>query len=276
MKQHVKLYEDYLGGYFKTKAGVKHWLDDRGIKNYTINEDLTVDVDGDVDLKGYQLTHLPVQFGEVQSTFQINLNHLTTLKGCPKYVGGYFYCDDNNLTSLEGCPTYIGGDFHCDYNKLKELRYGPDRVGGDYVCSNNELTDLVGLPLHTLNSDLNCQNNKLTTLEGIPQLVKGKIHCQGNKLESLLFAPKKPWNYYDNPCTKIYDRLDFTIEAHIESLLKFCKYPSHYITNLERDFPERYEELLKKSRELRFKLELEDEELTNTYNKVSDIEKGYF
>ena len=33
-----------------TKEQIKQWLDKMGVENYTINKNLTVDVDGSVDL----------------------------------------------------------------------------------------------------------------------------------------------------------------------------------------------------------------------------------
>jgi hypothetical protein len=44
------------------------------------------------------------------------VNKLTTLEGCPKYIGDSFYCGYNALTTLEGCPSYVGGYFECRYN----------------------------------------------------------------------------------------------------------------------------------------------------------------
>jgi hypothetical protein len=86
------------------------------LENYTINHDDTIDVDGDVYLETYldDMEKLPVKFGKVSGYFYCGLNNLTTLEGCPKYIGGDFDCSDNYLTTLEGCPKYIGGDFGCD------------------------------------------------------------------------------------------------------------------------------------------------------------------
>ena len=64
-----------------------------GVKNYTINEDLSVDVDGDLQLtkKG---------------------TGLTSLKGCPEYIGGDFDCSKlfpqlNPPTITSGLPTNV-------------------------------------------------------------------------------------------------------------------------------------------------------------------------
>jgi hypothetical protein len=83
--------------------------------SYIINSNDTIDVDGDVDLeKILNNMKLPVKFGKVSGIFSCNFNELTTLEGCPNYVGGDFSCNFNNLTSLEYCPKYIGGCFYCE------------------------------------------------------------------------------------------------------------------------------------------------------------------
>jgi hypothetical protein len=86
------------------------------LENYTINSDGTIDVDGDVELwnKLGDMEKLPVKFGKVSDDFFCLNNNLTTLEGCPKYVGRHFLYGGNNLTSLEHCPKYIGSDFGGD------------------------------------------------------------------------------------------------------------------------------------------------------------------
>jgi hypothetical protein len=65
------------------------------IKNHTINSDNTVDVNGNVDLYNRlgDMKKLPVKFGKVSGSFSCGGNKLTTLEGCPKYIGGNFYGD---------------------------------------------------------------------------------------------------------------------------------------------------------------------------------------
>jgi hypothetical protein len=65
-----------------------------GIENYTINDDGTVDVDGNVNLGNKGLTKLPLRF---------------------RNVSGYFYCHVNQLISLEGAPQKVGGNFYYPY-----------------------------------------------------------------------------------------------------------------------------------------------------------------
>jgi hypothetical protein len=86
------------------------------LENYTINPDDTVDINGDVNLwKALgNMKKLPVKFGKVSGHFSCSYNKLTTLEGCPTYVGEDFFCSGNNLTTLVGCPNYIGGNFYCN------------------------------------------------------------------------------------------------------------------------------------------------------------------
>ena len=60
------------------------------------------------------MTKLPVKFGKVSGNFDCCKNNLTTLEGCPDYVGGDFSCWNNKLTTLEHRPTYDGHKFGSD------------------------------------------------------------------------------------------------------------------------------------------------------------------
>ena len=109
-----------------------------GIKNYTINEDGSIDVNDNVWLNSKGLTELPLVFNKVNGDFNCSGNQLTTLKGCPRWVGGYFYCDFNDLTSLEFSPEYVGGSFGCTDNDLTDLVGSPKEVGGYFYCASNQ------------------------------------------------------------------------------------------------------------------------------------------
>jgi len=78
------------------------------IKNYTINKDGSIDVDGDVFLYKRNLNKLPLNFNKVSGVFYCDNNELTSLVGAPKEVGGSFYCDNNKLISLKGAPNRVG------------------------------------------------------------------------------------------------------------------------------------------------------------------------
>ena len=115
------------------------------IENYTINEDSTVEVDGNVDLYDKRLTKLPLKFGKVSGNFSCLYNQLISLEGAPLSVGGYFNCISNQLKSLEGAPLSVGGNFYCDSNQLKSLSGISGRISGGIYCYNNQLRDVKGV-----------------------------------------------------------------------------------------------------------------------------------
>ncbi len=109
------------------------------IKNYTVNSDGSIDVDGNVYLDNRKLTKLPLKFNNVNGSFYCPYNKLTTLEGSPKSIMGSFDCSNNKLTNLKNSPKYVFGNFYCGGNLLKSLSDGPDKVDGNFYCKNNKL-----------------------------------------------------------------------------------------------------------------------------------------
>ena len=153
---------------FKTQRRkmIESWLKEYDIENYTINDDLTIDVDGSVNLFRRDLIELPdyIQFGVVRGNFHCGSNKLTSLRGVPREVGGSFNCGINKLTSLEGAPEKVGNVFNCTYNNITSLKGAPKEVGGDFYCSVNELTSLIGAPKEVRGS-FYCSHNKVSFTE---------------------------------------------------------------------------------------------------------------
>jgi hypothetical protein len=104
------------------------------ITNYTINDDGSIDVNGNVNLSDKGLTELPLTFNKVTGWFDCGRNNLTTLKGSPRWIGGGFYCDHNILTSLEFSPDYVDRDFWCNNNQLTD-NYCDSEIGGKFYTS---------------------------------------------------------------------------------------------------------------------------------------------
>jgi hypothetical protein len=112
------------------------------IQNYTINDDFTIDVDGDVNLslgfsKHRVSTKIPLKFNKTSGYFACQYKFLTTLEGSPKEVGGSFFCSGNELTSLKGGPKRVSGNFVCSHNQLTSLEGAPEYVGGNFNCHDN-------------------------------------------------------------------------------------------------------------------------------------------
>lgn len=155
--KYIKLFEN-----FKDKEELEEELNffEFNITNHTINDDLTIDVDGDVVFYGLDLYKIPFKFGKVT---------------------GNFICNSNKLESLEGCPYYVGKMFNCSSNNLKSLEYGPKEVGGPYDCTFNELDNLDGIAPE-IGDSLYCHDNNITNLDIISN-IEGDIYCGSNNLD---------------------------------------------------------------------------------------------
>jgi len=146
---HKNVYDDKENNYYNynfDKLSVEEILKLLNIKNYTINPDETIDVDGNVNLAYKGLTIIPLKFNKVTGSFSCKNNELVSLEGCPNYVGGDFYCSYNQLTSLEGCPKEVGGDFWFESNKLTSLNGYPKKIGGsDIRYRENPIEPIIDL-----------------------------------------------------------------------------------------------------------------------------------
>lgn len=146
----MRTLKDYIlteNNFFKNlgigqEVQIRKWLDEHDIEKYTINDDLTIDVKGSVDLNGFTDKKLPdyIQFGKITEYFYIyGCPKLESLEGCPKEVGIDFYCFNcKNLESLKGAPKEVGSDFWCNNcSNLKSLEGCPKKVGGGFWCYNS-------------------------------------------------------------------------------------------------------------------------------------------
>lgn len=178
------LYESILSS---TDAGresiiqsIETWLEEYGIKLYTINDKLEVNLLGGANLDKKDLKELPsyIQFGVVRGDFFCSYNKLTSLRGFPKEVRGNFFCNWNELTTLKGAPREVRGKFYCIGNNLTTLEGAPEKVGEIFDCSDNNLVSLKGAPKE-VGWDFNCMGNKLKSLKGAPRKA-GNFKCGHN------------------------------------------------------------------------------------------------
>lgn len=176
------------------KEEIIDWLKAHNIKNYFIYDDLTVDVDGNIDLANSNLEIIPIQFHVIKGYFDCSGNKLISLKGCPKYIDGSFYCNNNQLLNLEGGPETVTEHYDCNDNALISLKGLAKNIGKDFTCGNNKLTKLEYLP-HEIKGNLSIDNNQLTSLEGCSQIIAQNFSCNNNNLTSLEYAPKTIGNY---------------------------------------------------------------------------------
>lgn len=126
---------------------VKRYCDQYQIKNYTINIDDSVDVDGDVYLSSKLLGKIPIKFNRVSGSFTISNNRLESLENVPQFVGENFNAAFCGLTSLEHSPEYVGGNFRISFNEIKSFQGAPKSVGGILDVSNNFISDFSECPI---------------------------------------------------------------------------------------------------------------------------------
>lgn len=167
-----------------------------------------LDVDGDVLLHNKMINNIPVKFGK---------------------VNGNFYCSSsdsilsNSLTSLEGCPSYVGGDFQCMHNLLTSLEGAPEIVDGDFLCYSNKLTNLIGSPKY-VGGRFDCSHNKLTSLEGCSD-IGDVLNITYNKLYDLYdIGNVKTLYSWNNPVHEIYKLLE---ETNV-NIMEFVKYLNEF------------------------------------------------
>ena len=116
-----KIFESNGPNFPTTREEVIEVCEKYKIEKYSINDDLSIDVDGDVYLDSQSLEHLPLKFN---------------------YVSGVFYCSYNKLKSLEGGLQTVGGHFGCEDNKLRDLEHFPE-VSGSINIEGNTVNLLV-------------------------------------------------------------------------------------------------------------------------------------
>lgn len=156
----------------KTKEEIVSWLDMTKIRNYNINNNLTVDVDGDVNLSLRSFVFLPIQFGNVEGFFTCSQNlRLKSLLGCPRVVGGYFECSDTGIETFEGAPELVRGAVFA------------------HACKN--LVSLEGAPMY-IKGDFNIKNcprvSSIKNLHKITKRIDGTFYCLGTNINSNILS----------------------------------------------------------------------------------------
>ena len=68
---------------------IRNWLDNHNVKNYKLNEDLSIDVNGFLDLRWLDIEELPdyINFQKVSCSFDISFSKLKSDRGFPTTVG---------------------------------------------------------------------------------------------------------------------------------------------------------------------------------------------
>lgn len=168
----------------RTEEEIRRICTENGIKDYSIESDGSVNVNGAIAMTYEDLEELPLDFGVVTGDFICHNNLLTTLKGSPHTVGGDFSCSHNQLTSLEGGPEYVGGSFACKDNNLYNLEGSPRTVDYGFECSENDLNSLAGCSTE-IGASLISRHNHIRNLDGLDAKIAGKLILDRTPIESI-------------------------------------------------------------------------------------------
>lgn len=201
----MKYIKKYESTNISTHRFVEKWLEKMGIRNYSINDDLsailrrhtgqspTISIYGSLNIEG-------------------NIDGSSSLKELPykfEMISGSFNCSLNKLESLKNFPDTIGGSLNCSYNELKSL---------------DSCSEIFG--------SFNCSNNKLETLRGCPKHIKGNFQFSDNyNLYNFKYFPEKIDGcilYYGTPIGQILGIMDKYKQAQIEDMLKISSYINDY------------------------------------------------
>jgi hypothetical protein len=156
------------------------------IFDYRINDDGSIDVQGDVNfVRRNPGGILVLDFNVVYGSFDCSQNNITSFIGAPKLVTGNFNCSFSKLTSLEYSPIRVDGNFICLGNRLTNLIGSPFEVGGYFSCNRNLLTSLEGCP-NVIGDDFDCRHNEISSFASYPEEVGGNLYCIDNNLPTEL------------------------------------------------------------------------------------------
>lgn len=199
------------------------------IYNYKINNDGSVDVNGNVNLSYMHITKLPLKFNIVKGNFFCNETKLITLDGSPKEVSGSFDCSHNMLTSLEHCPKKVGR-FIASHNILTSLEGCPEYIETDFICYSNELTTLKGIPSE-INGNVGFSNNLLTNLNYLPKYINGYLSFEYNNISKIdVYSYIKGDIYLDN--TSLDDSIKTLNNNYLRMLFRYGNEYNIYNDNI--------------------------------------------
>ena len=167
--------------------------------NITYNDDGSINVDGDVDVKHNNLTKIIPKFNIVNGCVDFSNNKLKSLENSPKIRNGFFSCRNNNLNDFKYSPIKVNGgemsvngiknglsytgSFYGYCNQLKSFEgLNVDGIKGDIMVINDinlTVTDKQIIKAIQRNDIkwllLNNKNNKLVGYEAISLFLKGEL-----------------------------------------------------------------------------------------------------
>lgn len=152
-----------------------------------------------IECEDYPVTQLPVTFIHANGSFDVANIGLTTLKGCPRYIGKIFdmafnkinYFDEkidfayscnlenNPLKSLKGCPSIsYKGILNCSEIEIENLEGIPNEIQNLFIEKCNQLISLKGVENSKIKRLCLMNNQNITNLDYFPEVEE--FVCTGN------------------------------------------------------------------------------------------------
>lgn len=125
----IRRYKDHISKYLKERSITK-FLEENRVLRYTINDDLSVDVDGDVDISNNPISYyhndksyntIPCKFNNISGYFDCSHNQLSSFENFPNSVGSDLRADHNSFTSLDGFKTSVGDRLDITHNLIESV-----------------------------------------------------------------------------------------------------------------------------------------------------------
>lgn len=137
----IKKYKEYISYYIDKKKLIS-FLRDNYIYNYTINKDLSIDVQQSIRFRK-KYNKLPYKFNHVFGDFDAHNIGLNTLENCPNRIDGIMDCSHNSIETLEFLPKVIYNDVILHNNKITKLDYNPVSIlYAESIYANQNKLDL--------------------------------------------------------------------------------------------------------------------------------------
>lgn len=163
--KHIRIFESF-------NTEINDFCSKHGIENYIINEDGSIDVNGDVKITDAKLEEIPIRFNRVEGNYILNTAKLRSLKNSPLYVSGFFRAEFTYIKTLEFSPKYIGTDFDVSYNNISSLKFSPEYIGGCFAIVENNIKNFDYLNVF---SDILIMGNPISTLLDIIIMSKDDV-----------------------------------------------------------------------------------------------------
>lgn len=186
-----------ISQYQGIQAKIANWLLHHDIQNFTINQDNTVDIKGDLHLIHVRTKKLPIQFGTVSGDIAVDSEMLESTWGLPKTLNGSLYWSGGKAgIDLSFLPEHIGGDAHFNWWEADFTTSSLKSVGGSFVIDHSKINTFEGFP-NVVGGIVRVQadgdkNFSIKSFKGLPSVVKSgelELQCMDRNLNVISDLP---------------------------------------------------------------------------------------